>query len=76
MNRDRSDGLLSLILVVKTEASITSMTLLTHMLICTNTVSCLKMNWNLDALFFRLKTVCNKKKSIFVGENYLPSFCA
>ena len=61
MNRDRSDGLLSLILVVKTEASITSMQLLTHMLICTNTVSCLKMNWNLDALFFRLKTVCNKK---------------
>ena len=74
MNRDRSDGLLSLILVVnchldKTEASITSMQLLTHMLICTNTVSCRKMNWNLDALFFRLKTVCNKKISIFVGEN-------
>ena len=44
------------------------MQLLTYMLICTNTVSCLKMNWNLDALFFRLKTVCNKKKSIFVGE--------
>ena len=66
MNRDRSDGLLSLILVVN---CITSMQLLTHMLICTNTVSCLKMNWNLDALYFRLKTVCNKKKSIFVGEN-------
>ena len=49
----------------KTEASITSMQLLTHMLICTNTVSCLKMNWNLDALFFRLKTVCNKKKIYF-----------
>ena len=60
MSRDRSDGLLSLILVVNTEASITSMQLLTHTLICTNTVSCLKMNWNLDALFFRLKTVCNK----------------
>ena len=53
-----NDGLLSLILVVNyhlTKASITSMQLLTHMLICTNTVSCLKMNWNLDALFFRLK---------------------
>ena len=49
----------------KTEASITSMQLLTHMLICTNTVSCLKINWNLDALFFRLKTVCNKKKIYF-----------
>ena len=69
MNRDQSDGLLSLILVVKTEASITSMQLLTHMLICTNTVSCLKMNWNLNALFFRLKTVCNKKNLFFVGEN-------
>ena len=46
-----------------TEASITSMQLLTHMLIYTNTVSCLKMNWNLDTVFFRLKTVCNKKKS-------------
>ena len=61
MNRDRSDGLLSLILVVKTEASITSKQLLTHMLICTNTVSCLKMNWNLDALFFRLKLFVIKK---------------
>ena len=72
MNRDRSDGLLSLILVVNchlTEASITSMQLLTPMLICTNTVSCLKMNWNLNALFFRLKTFCYKKKYIFVGEN-------
>ena len=48
-------------------ASAAILYLLTHMLICTNTVSCLKMN--LDALFFRLKTVCNKKTSIFVGEN-------
>ena len=51
-------GLLSLIVVVNchlAKASITSMQLLTRMLICTNTVSCLKMNWNLDAIFFRLK---------------------
>ena len=66
MNRDRSDGLLSLMSLDKTEASITSMQLLTHMLICTNTVSCLKMNWNLDALFFRLKTVCIIKKNLFL----------
>ena len=66
-----NDGLLSLILVVKchlTKASITSMQLLTQMLICTNTVSCLKMTWNLDALFFRLKLFVIKK-SIFVGDN-------
>ena len=47
VNRDRSDGLLSLILVVTchchlTKASITSMQLLTYMLICTNTVHVLK----------------------------------
>ena len=49
-SRDRSDGLLSLILVVNCH------------------LTKLKRR-NLDALFFRLKTVCNKKKSIFVGEN-------
>ena len=67
-----NDGLLSLILVVNchlTKASITSMQLLTQMLICTNTVSCLKMNWNLGALFFRLIFFFCNKKSIFVGDN-------
>ena len=68
-----NDGLLSLILVVNchlTKASITSMQLLTHMLICTNTVSCFKMNWNLDALLvFQTKNLFVIKKSIFVGDN-------